>query len=97
MYEDFSQHTWTMFLKELLNEDDLGLRRDIQGEVWTTLAWTHCLEYEYQLRKEALRLCFEEGDSIQEALWTATQNETLDSVTCSGKQQQLQQQCRPAV
>ena len=58
-------------LKELLTEDNFGLQRDIQGEVWSTLAWTHCLEYEYQLRKEAPRPCFEEGFSIQEALWSA--------------------------
>ena len=36
-----------------------------------TPAWTHCLKYEYQLRTEALRLCFEEGYSSQEALWAA--------------------------
>ena len=29
------------FLRELLNEDNFGLQRDIQGEVWATLAWAH--------------------------------------------------------
>ena len=67
MYADFIENTWPKFLKELLNEDNFGLQREIQGEVWATPAWTHCLEYEYQLRKEALRLCFEEGFSIQGA------------------------------
>ena len=71
MYADFTENTWQKFLKELLNEDNFGLQREIQGEVWATPAWTHCLEYEYQLRKEALRLCFEDGYSIQEALWSA--------------------------
>ena len=71
MYADFTENTWPKFLKELLNEDNFGLQREIQGEVWATPAWTHCLEYEYQLRKEALRLCFEDGYSIQEALWSA--------------------------
>ena len=67
MYADFTENTWP----KLLNEDNFALQRDIQGEVWATPAWTHCLEYEYQLRKEALRLCFEEGFSIQGALWSA--------------------------
>ena len=71
MYADFSDNTWPKFLKELLNEDNFGFQRDIQGEIWATPAWTHCLEYEFQLRKEALRLCFEEGYGIQEALWSA--------------------------
>ena len=71
MYADFTENTWPKFLKELLNEDNFGLQREIQGEVWATPAWTHCLEYEYQLRKEALRLCLEDGYSIQEALWSA--------------------------
>ena len=61
------ENTWP----KLLNEDNFGLQRDIQGEVWATPAWTHCLEYEYQLRKEALRLCLEEGFSIQGARWSA--------------------------
>ena len=69
MYADFTENTWPKFFKELPNEDNFGLQRDIQGEVWTT--FTHCLRYEYQLRKEASRLCFEEGFSIQEALWSA--------------------------
>ena len=42
------------FLKELLNENNFGLQRDIPGEVWATPAWAHCLKYEYLLRKEAL-------------------------------------------
>ena len=33
--------------------------------------WNHCLEYEFRLRKEALRLIREQGLSIQRALWTA--------------------------
>ena len=33
--------------------------------------WTHCLEYEFQRRKDALRLAREEGQSIEKALWAA--------------------------
>ena len=70
MYADFTENTWPKFLEELLNENNFWLQRDIQGEVWATPAWTHCLKCEYRLRKEALRPCFEEGFSIQEALWS---------------------------
>ena len=43
------------FLKDLLNEDNFGLQRDIKGEVWA-----HCHEYEHKLRKEAMRVCFQQ-------------------------------------
>ena len=43
MYADFTENTWPKFQKELLNEDNFGLQRDIQGEVLAT-PWTHCLE-----------------------------------------------------
>ena len=44
MYADFTENTWPKFLEELLIEDNFGLQRDIQGEVWATPAWTHCLQ-----------------------------------------------------
>ena len=37
MYADFTENTWPKFLKELLNEDNFGLQRDIQGEVRDSL------------------------------------------------------------
>ena len=54
--------------KKRLNEGNFGLHRDIWGEVWAKPAWAHCLEYEHQLREEALRLCFEKENSIQDEL-----------------------------
>ena len=71
LYADLTESTWPKFLKELPNKDNFALQRDVQGEVWASPAWNHCLEYEFQLRKEALRRCFEEGYSIQAALWSA--------------------------
>ena len=61
MYAGFTENTLMTFLKELLDEDNFGLQRDIQGEVWVTLVWVYCCEYKLQLRNEALRLCFEDG------------------------------------
>ena len=36
--------------------------------------WSHCLSYELELRKEAIRLCKEQSFGIQSALWTALRN-----------------------
>ena len=68
MYADFTELNWMRFAKEQLNEDTFGLQRDIHR--------AHLLGHiasskNTNLRKEAPRLCFEEGYSIQEALWSA--------------------------
>ena len=31
--------------------------------------WNQCLNYEFQIRKDAVRLCMEEGFSLKDALW----------------------------
>ena len=31
--------------------------------------WTQCLNYEYNIRKDAVRLCMEEGFALKDALW----------------------------
>ena len=59
-------------MKELLNEDNFGLQRDLQGGGGPTLAWAHCLEYECQMRKEALKLCFQESYPFRRALWSTS-------------------------
>ena len=40
-------------LKELLNEDNFGFQRDIQGEEWAAAAWTQCLENEYYTKMDS--------------------------------------------
>ena len=67
---DLTESTWPEFLKELLKEDHFAFPRDIQGEAWASPARTHCLEYERQLRKDALRWCFKDVYSIANALWS---------------------------
>ena len=37
--------------------------------------WAHCVEYEFQLRREAKKLCREQGFSIQAAPWAAYRNQ----------------------
>ena len=55
------------FLEELLNEENFQFERS------TLVApdWNSCLEYEFLLHKEALRLVREQGSSIQASLWQA--------------------------
>ena len=72
MYSDLDERTWNNFLEELLNRENINFRREIEGSgEMVGPDWNHCLEYEFQLRKEALRLIRDQGVSIQQALWAA--------------------------
>ena len=44
------------------------MNREVGNEVWAAPQWAHCMEYEFQLRKEAIRLCREQQFGIQLAL-----------------------------
>ena len=74
IYSDLKESTFTKLLDELLSEKNFLLEREIAGCKMVVPEWAHCLEYEFQIRKEALRLVREEGQSIEKALWTAYQN-----------------------
>ena len=66
MYADLDEKTWNNFLEELLNRENFNFRREIEGSgEMVGPDWNHCLEYEFQLRKEALRLIRDQGVSIQ--------------------------------
>ena len=71
-FADLDEKTWNNFLEELLNRENYNFGREIEcsGEM-VGPDWNHCLEYEFQLRKEALRLIRDQGVSIQQALWPA--------------------------
>ena len=72
MYADLDEKTWSNFLEELLNRENFNFRREIEGSgEMVGPDWNHCLEYEFQFRKEALRLIRDQGVSIQQALWAA--------------------------
>ena len=75
MYADLDEHTWNTFLEELLNRENFNFQREIEGSgQMVGPDWNHCLEYEFQLRKEACRLIREQGLPIQRALWAAYQD-----------------------
>ena len=60
---------------ELLSTDNFLMKRQIEGETWAAPVWTHCMEYEFQLRRDAMKLCREQGYSIQAALWATYRNQ----------------------
>ena len=33
------------------------MKRQIEGETWAAPIWTHCMEYEFELRRDAMKLC----------------------------------------
>ena len=73
MTADLDEKTWNTFLEELLNRENFNFQRETEGSgEMAGPDWNHCLEYEFQLRKEALRLIREQGLSIQWALWAAS-------------------------
>ena len=49
--------------------------RQIEGETWAAPIWAQCTEYEFRLRRETMKLCREQGYSIQAALWVAYRNQ----------------------
>ena len=71
-FSDLGKDTWTDLLEELLNKDNFFFEKEIEGG--GTLVgpdWNSCLEYEFQIRKQACILVREEGFGIQQALWAA--------------------------
>ena len=62
LYKDLEVNTFSDFLDELLSD------RNMEGGDDDNLMlppWSECLNYEFQIRKEAVRLCMEEGFSIK--------------------------------
>ena len=53
---DLSKDTFNDFLEELLSDDIVLMNREIDNEVWAATQWAHCMECEYQSRREGVRL-----------------------------------------
>ena len=58
-----------------MSTDNFLMKRHIEGETWAAPVWTHCMEIEFQLRRDAMKLCREQGYSIQAALWATYRNQ----------------------
>ena len=64
------QATFPKILDELLSEKNFLLDRNIAGTRMIVPKWEHCLEYEYQVRRQAIKLCVWKGFSFQSAWWS---------------------------
>ena len=70
IFADFTESTFPKILDELLSEKNFLLDRNIAGTRMIVPKWEHCLEYEYQVRSQAIKLCVRKGYSFQSAWWT---------------------------
>ena len=55
LYADLTKDTFNDFFEELVSTDNVLMKRQIEGETWAAPIWTHCMEYEFQLRREAMQ------------------------------------------
>ena len=55
-YSDLKENTFTKFLDELLSEMYFLLEREVAGSKMIVPNWAHFHEYDFQIRKEALKL-----------------------------------------
>ena len=81
MYQDLRKDTWNDLLQEPLSTRNFRLEREVAGVRIVVPAWGHCLEYEFQIRKEAVRFIRTQGLPIQAALWSAYQERTASHGT----------------
>ena len=75
LFVDLTDRTYADVLEELLSENMFMLLRELAGFPLVVSRCEHCLEYEYQSRKEAIRLTVEENFPIQAALWHAFEDQ----------------------
>ena len=75
LYEEFTDRTWSDLFDELLSEDMFQLEQEVAGEKMITPRWEHCLEYEYQLRKEAIKRATEDILPLFQCLWAVYEDQ----------------------
>ena len=68
LFSDLTPNTFPKFLEQLLSKKNFQFRKELPDKTVMAPVWTDCLEYEFQLRKEAFRLTREEGLGIEAAL-----------------------------
>ena len=72
---DLTPHTRNELFSELLSTRNFRLEREVYGVKMVVPQWSHCLEYEFQIRKDAIRLTRLQGRPIATPLWTVYRNE----------------------
>ena len=74
IYRDFDKCTFMDFLEKLLDKKNFNLHKEVNGSLPLVPKWSDCMSYEFEIRKEAFRMCREEGSSIKAALWATIEN-----------------------
>ena len=69
LYSDVDSSTFPRILKELLGERNFALRKELEGQPLVAPPWSHCLSYEYELRREAYKRCREQSVPFNAAWW----------------------------
>ena len=69
LYKDFDRSTFSDFLDKLLDRDNFHFYKEVEGRPLIAPKWSYCLNYEFELRKEAIKICKERSLGIKEALW----------------------------
>ena len=75
LYADLYKDTFSDFADELISEKNFLTEKHINGVKMMIPQWEHCMNYEQELRNEAIRLTQEEGYPIKAALWAAYRND----------------------
>ena len=68
LYRGLEVNTFSDFLDELLSDRNFLMESD-DDEKLVIPPWNQCLNYEFNIRKDAVRLCMEEGFALKDALW----------------------------
>ena len=63
--------SFSRFLVELLSAKNFVLDREVAGEMLRVPRWEHCLDYEFQIRNEAMKLVRIKGYPIRAELSAA--------------------------
>ena len=74
IFQDLDRSTFPDFLDTLLDKDNFHFYKEVDGRPMISSCWSFYLSYEFESRKEAIRLCKEESYGIQAALWAALKN-----------------------
>ena len=64
-------NTFPRILKELLGKKNFALKKELEGQPLVAPPWSHCLSYEYELRREAHKRCREQSMGFNAAWWSA--------------------------
>ena len=71
LYSDVDSNTYPRILKELLGKKNFALKKELEGQPLVAPPWSHCLSYEYELRREAYKRCREQSMGFNAAWWSA--------------------------